>query len=360
MRHIELVASHAALQCGQLIVRIAGRLVRCEFIEPIDGGSVATGPTIHPARMAAGFPAKMAGLCMAKMAGLFKEGRASVPSSSLIEKCCLIACPVAGNPTHYLVEQAFAHKDLDWRFMTFEVEPERLGDAMRGIRALGFHGVKIGEPFHESVIEHVDSLTDRARKCGSVNCITAEGESLVGDNTEGAALVELVRREVNVLGKQAMVVGAGRLARAAAHALADSGTASITVACRSIDKGQRLAESIQQQSAATATAVALGPAPLAVEPEVAVLVNATSLGTSDPAAKLPIDPAALGPKLVVVDVAYNAARTWLTRQAGDRGSRVIDGLALYVQQTALALQAWTGVAPDTVSMREAAEEFLGI
>ena len=82
----------------------------------------------------------------------------SVTSATVIEKCCLIANPAAGNPTHYLVEQAFAQSDLDWRFMTFEVEPEKLGDAMRGIRALGFRGVKVGEPFHESVIEHVDEL----------------------------------------------------------------------------------------------------------------------------------------------------------------------------------------------------------
>src|SRR4051812_38760985 len=66
----------------------------------------------------------------------------SVRSATLIEKCCLIANPAAGNPTHYLVEQSFAQSGLDWRFMTFEVEPPQLGDAMRGIRALGFHGVK--------------------------------------------------------------------------------------------------------------------------------------------------------------------------------------------------------------------------
>src|ERR1041385_8337185 len=94
---------------------------------------------------------------------------AAVLSATLIEKCCLIANPAAGNPTHYLVEQAFAQAGLDWRFMTFEVEPPQLGDAMRGIRALGFHGVKIGEPFNESVIEHLDEVSDVARRCGSVN-----------------------------------------------------------------------------------------------------------------------------------------------------------------------------------------------
>jgi shikimate dehydrogenase len=79
-----------------------------------------------------------------------------------------------------------------------------------------------------------------------------------------------------------------------------------------------------------------------------------------PEAKLPINVETLNPKMVVADVAYNTARTWLTQQAAERGCRVIDGLSLYVHQTALAFRTWTGVMPDTVSMREAAEEFLGI
>ena len=283
-----------------------------------------------------------------------------MPSATLIEKCCLIVNPAAGNPTHYLIEQAFAHKGLDWRFMTFEVEPARLGDAMRGIRALGFHGVKIGEPFQESVLEHLDHLTDPARRSGSVNLVTADGERLVGDNTEGTALAELVRQHANLLGRRAMIVGAGRIARACAIALADAGISSFTVASRKEAAGQKLVELIQQQTPASASHVPLAGALLAVDPEVAVLVNATSLGMNDPNAKLPIDVNSFGPKLVVADVAYNTTRTWLTQQAAERGCRVIDGLSIYVQQTALALRAWTGVTPDIVAMREAAEEFLGI
>ena len=288
------------------------------------------------------------------------ESLASVPSATLIEKCCLVACPVAGNPTQYMVEQAFALTGLDWRFMTFEVEPPRLGDAMRGIRALGFHGVKIGEPFQESVIEHLDGLSERAKKCGSVNVIATEGDRLVGDNTEGAALAELARQQVTLAGKRALVVGSGRVARAIAMALADAGVANISVASRSSEKGGKLVELIGQQTAASAALIHLTGALVALEPDVAVLVNATSQSTLDPSAKLPLDAASLGPKLVVADVAYNVSRTWLTRQAAERGCRTIDGLAIFVQQTALALQMWTGVQPDTVSMREAAEEFLGI
>jgi shikimate dehydrogenase len=283
-----------------------------------------------------------------------------MPSSTLIEKCCLVANPVAGNPTHYLVEQAFAHQALDWRFMSFEVEPERLADAVRGLRALGFHGVKVGEPFHEAVIEQLDDLTDVARRCGSVNSITASGERFIGDNTEGAAFVELVRQQIDPVGRRAMILGSGRLARAIALALGEAGMAHLAVVSRNAESGRQLVELIQQQTAASSSLISLNDGTVAPEPETAICVNATSRGTADPEATLPLKVDSLGAKTIVSDVVYNTPRTWLTQQAAARGCRIIDGLSLYVQQTALALRAWTGAAPDIVAMREAAEEFLGI
>jgi shikimate dehydrogenase len=283
-----------------------------------------------------------------------------VTSATLIENCCFIANPVAGNPTQYLVEQAFAQKGLDWRFTTFEFALDKLADAMRGLKALGFHGIKVGEPFQEAVFEHVDELTDAARKCGSINCVTEQRERFVGDNTEGAALVELVRQQITPTGRRVMVIGSGRLARAIALALAEAGLSGMTIVSRNATTGQQLADLVKQHTAVETTHVALGPKAISIDSEIGVVVNATTLGTDRPDAKLPISVDTLGPKMVVCDVAYNTARTWLTQQAAERGCRVIDGLSLYVHQTALAFRAWTGAMPDTVSMREAAEEFLGI
>jgi shikimate dehydrogenase len=286
--------------------------------------------------------------------------RTPVPSPTLIEKCSLIANPVAGNPTQYLVEQAFSQKGLDWRFMSFEVEPERLADAIRGLRALGFLGVKIGEPFHESAMEHLDEITDAAKRCGSVNCVTAKGERLVGDNTEGAALVDLVKQQISLNGKRAMIIGTGRVARATALALAEAGMNGITVVSRNAAAGEKLVELLRQHTSAEVSHVPMTATSIPIDAETAVLLNATTLGTERPEAKLPLNLESLTPKAVVADVAYSTSRTWLTQQAAERGCRIVDGLSLYVQQTALAFRSWTGVMPDVVPMREAAEEFLGI
>lgn len=283
-----------------------------------------------------------------------------MPSATLIEKCCLIANPVAGNPTQYLVERAFEQMGLDWRFMTFEVEPERLGDAIRGIRALGFHGVKIGDPFNDSVAGHLDALSDLSRRCDSVNLIQASGDRLTGDDTVGPAFMELVRHSFDPAGRRVMVVGSGRMARVIALVLADAGVSAIAVASRNATTGKKLAELIQQRPGVAVTLVEMDSVPIVVEPEVALLVNATSLGMTDASAKLPFDLNSLSSKPVVADVAFTTSRTWLTQRAAERGCRIIDGLSLYVQQTAAAVRAWTGAMPDVAAMREAAEEFLGI
>jgi shikimate dehydrogenase len=256
------------------------------------------------------------------------------------------------------MEQAFERGGFDWRFMTFEVEPAKLGDAMRGARALGFHGVKIGEPFQTAVAEHLDEQTDAAQKSGSINCITASGDRLIGDNTETAAFLALVRQHIDPVGRPVTVLGSGRMARVIAMALAGAGSTPITIASRNATTGHQLVEIIQQQSSSVAEYLPLGAG--IVKPETALLVNATSIGSTTPDAKMPLDVESFGPKLVVAETAFNTARTWLTAQAAQKGCRVIDGLSLYVEQTALALKAWTGTMPNTVAMREAAEEFLGV
>jgi shikimate dehydrogenase len=280
-------------------------------------------------------------------------------SPTLIEKCCLIASPVAGNPTHFMVEQAFLLAGLDWRFMSFEVDPKDLGDAMRGIRALGFRGVKVAEPHQVTVVEYLDEVTERARLCASVNCVTSDGSRLLGDNTEGLALVDLVRPHLDLTGKKAAVVGAGRLARVISVALAQAGVASIAVASRSPESGQRLVDFVQGETAASASLIEFSDRePIKIAADMSLLVNASSLSTSDPGASLPIELAGQSAGGVVVDVSYGSPSTWLTQQAAKRGCKVIDGVDLYVEQTALAFSTWTGVQPDKAAMREAAEEFL--
>ncbi|RKX80391.1 MAG: shikimate dehydrogenase, partial [Spirochaetes bacterium] len=61
--------------------------------------------------------------------------------------------PVAENPTQVMVEAAFKEHNLDWRYLTLEVDPNHLGDAVRGARAMGFQGFNCTIPHKVAVIE---------------------------------------------------------------------------------------------------------------------------------------------------------------------------------------------------------------
>src|SRR5262245_1645449 len=101
-----------------------------------------------------------------------------MPASSplLQEICCLLGQGVAGNATQFMMEKAFAHHGLDWRYLTLEVAPAALGDAVRGMRAMGFRGGNVTMPHKVAVIEFLDQLSDAAAKIGAVNCIIRDGQ----------------------------------------------------------------------------------------------------------------------------------------------------------------------------------------
>ena len=69
-----------------------------------------------------------------------------------------VAGAMSPNPTVAMVEAAYRHHGLDWRYINCEVAPRDLGDAVRGARAMGWAGFNCSLPHKVAVIEHLDGL----------------------------------------------------------------------------------------------------------------------------------------------------------------------------------------------------------
>ena len=95
----------------------------------------------------------------------------SVARSFRQELVALFGQPVEENPTQAMIEAAFRAAGLDWRYLTIEVAPQGLGDAVRGLRAMGLRGANCTLPHKVAVREHLDALSPEARAIGAVNCI---------------------------------------------------------------------------------------------------------------------------------------------------------------------------------------------
>jgi shikimate dehydrogenase len=67
-------------------------------------------------------------------------------SPALQEIVAVLGFPSAGNPARYLFERAIEAAGIDWRFVTFDVEPERIAAAIAGVAAIGFRGCLLAGP----------------------------------------------------------------------------------------------------------------------------------------------------------------------------------------------------------------------
>ncbi len=282
-----------------------------------------------------------------------------MPASSplLQEICCLLGQAVAGNATQFMMEKAFAHHGLDWRYLTLEVAPTALGDAVRGMRAMGFRGGNVTMPHKVAVIEFLDQLSDAAAKIGAVNCIIRDGQTLLGENTDGKGFLQALRGVTDPRGKKVVVLGSGGAARAIAVEMALAGAAEITIVNRNPERGQALVGNLNQKTSTPATLV-LWEGEYQVASETNVLINATSIGLNDGEARVPARLDAANDALVVADVIASPPDTRFLREARDRGCKTVDGLGMIVNQAVIGFKFWTGIDADAAVMREAAEEFL--
>jgi shikimate dehydrogenase len=281
-------------------------------------------------------------------------------SNALQDIVCVFGYPVAGNPTQYMMEQAFARARLDWRYLSFEVPPDRLADAIRGARAMGFRGGNLTMPHKVAVIPYLDDLTESARLMGAVNCWKRQDDDrLLGDNTDGKGFVQSLRTLVDPAGKRFVVLGAGGAARAIAVELGLAGAAEIVIVNRSAERGHELTALINDKVHVSARFVAWDT-DFRVPESIDAVINATSIGLGDPLARCPLALGMLRRGLIVADVIFNPPETRLLREANAQECRTLDGLGMLVNQAAVAFRIWTGVEPDAAAMREAVEEFLSL
>lgn len=264
-----------------------------------------------------------------------------------------------GNPTVAMIEAAFAHHGLHWRYVNMEVTPSDLGVAVRGAKAMGFRGFNCSLPHKVTVIPHLDGLGESAAVMGAVNCVVRRGEKFIGENTDGKGFLKSLETAIDPKGKSVVLFGAGGAARAIAVELGLAGTKRITLVNRSESRGAELVALLRDKLKLDAELV-VWRGDYAVSAGTDIVINGTSIGLYTPDARLPLDLTSLKPGMVVADVVFSPVRTRFLDDAAARGCRAIDGLGMLVNQGIVGVQYWTGITPDADVMRKALGAAMGL
>jgi shikimate dehydrogenase len=267
--------------------------------------------------------------------------------------------PISENPTQVMVEAAYRHHNLDWRYLTIEVGPNDLEEAVRGAKVMGFQGFNCTIPHKVRVIDYLDGLGESASLMGAVNCVVRKDGKWIGENTDGKGFVSSLKELTDPAGKKVVIFGAGGAARAIGVEVALAGASAITIVNRSIERGEELTYLLDEKLPVDADYVPWDKT-FVIPDGTDVLINATSIGLfPDVNARLDFDIESLSSKIVVADVIPNPPETNLVRDARGKGCEVIDGLGMLVNQGVIGIRHWTGIDPDPIVMRSALEEVFG-
>ena len=267
----------------------------------------------------------------------------------------LLGWPVRHTRSPAMHNAAFGALGLNWRYAPLPVPPERIGDAVRGLVALGFRGANVTVPHKEAVLSHLDSVEPAAAALGAVNTLVIDRPSdglptVTGHNTDVAGFLAALRAGgFEPQGKRTAVIGAGGAARAVVYALLSAEAQVVTVLNRTCSRVETLVDDL----APYAEACALESARLTEQRLVAaaraadLLVNATPVGMWPKTdASIWPDEQSLPAHLTVMDLVYRPRETRLLTQARTAGAHAIDGLGMLVHQGALAFDLWTAHAYD--------------
>ena len=232
------------------------------------------------------------------------------------------------------------------------VEPQRLGEAIRGLRALGLAGCNLTIPHKVHALQFVDQVHPLAQRVGAINCIVVQNDGqLMGYNHDGYGFIQSLisaQPDWRAHAGPCVVLGAGGASRAILVSLIDAGAAEIRLLNRTREKAEALAE----EFGATIRVLDWADKEAALE-GAALVVQTTNQGMQGEP-PLALDLSALPTTALVADIIYTPLETPLLAQAKARGHRTVNGLGMLLHQARPAFASWFGVDPQVTPELEQA------
>jgi shikimate dehydrogenase len=272
----------------------------------------------------------------------------------------IIGYPVKHSLSPVMQNAAIKASSIDGVYVPFEVKPDQLEIAIRGLRATGVSGWNVTIPHKTSIMPFLDQLSDTAEQAGAVNVVEACGEKLIGHNTDGDGLICSLKNDLGccVEGGSIVVIGAGGAARGAVAALCRAKAAEIIIVNRTASSAESLLGDIAgYYPTVMLSAVAPDNNISCTIKNADLVVNATSVGMYGEEFKW-LDLALLKKTAKVYDMIYAPQVTPLIASAKREGIAAANGFGMLVGQGELAFKIWTGAMPAEGVMRSALELYL--
>jgi shikimate dehydrogenase len=275
----------------------------------------------------------------------------------------MIGWPAGDGVSPAIYNVAFHALGLNWRCVPLPVPDGQLRQALLGLRALGFAGAELAEPYQSEALKYLEEAGPAARTLGAVKFVRVDQSGgLIGGNLRWLAFLGTLRTLVRSLnGLRPLVIGAGRGAESIVYALIREGL-PLTIVDEHMERAIDLVHRLRHAMAEHSVSVYRWPQDLRqVTPGANLIINTTGVGTWPEVDRSPWpDDVPFPPGALVFDLLSWPSATRFVQQARSCGARTVGGLPLLAYETALALEMWTGrPAPIKLMWRTVRDSLMG-
>ena len=215
----------------------------------------------------------------------------------------------------------------DYEYNLIEIEKPDLRAFMT---SRDFLGINVTIPYKKDVMEYLDYIDKDAKSIGAVNTIVNRNGKLFGYNTDFYGLKSLIlKAKIDVLGKRAVILGAGGTSNTAKAVLESLGAKKVLKVART-----------KREEAITFDEL------YEIASSVDVIVNATPVGTFPNLDDAPVDLQKFTDLSGVIDVVYNPLETKLVKTAKSFGIKAEGGLYMLVAQAVKASEIFLDTEYD--------------
>lgn len=206
----------------------------------------------------------------------------------------------------------------------------------------GYLGINVTIPFKVDAFRYATKCTPNVRQSRAANTLKFERNTVLAENTDGSGFVRDVKERLgfNIQGKTILILGAGGGVRGILPSLLDEKPKSVSVANRSVNRAQELADEFGIQSILYDETGA---------EQYDMIINATPASLQN---KVPlIGPETFEGSQLAYDLVYKAEPTPFMIMAKEGGAeQTSDGLGMLVEQAADSFEFWFGQRPKTESV----------
>ncbi|MFZ2446820.1 MAG: shikimate dehydrogenase [Syntrophobacteraceae bacterium] len=261
---------------------------------------------------------------------------------------------VVGNPVRHslspvMMRAAFAAMEIPALYTAFFVD--EIAEDLQTLHKTGFSGLSVTIPYKEMACRLAVEVDGTADEIGAVNTLRRTTHGWEGRNTDWIGAVRAFARSGEILGKSALILGAGGAARAVAYGLQRAG-ATITISNRCVERGRTLSKQLHS-----------GFIPLKslekTRADFDIVVQCTSVGL-DGGPQSPVSSSFFRPEMTVMDIVYRPRWTAFSSAARDAGCTLVSGAEMLIYQGAAQIEWWLGrpvpESPVIAAMRDALEK----